>query len=49
MNGYKWFGNNRQEMHTNAQRGSGGMGFLIKNHFVETFEIRILNESIEGI
>ena len=36
-------------MHTNAKRGSGGMGFLIKNHFVETFEIRILNESIEGI
>jgi hypothetical protein len=36
-------------MHTNAKRGSGGMGFLTKNHFVETFEIRILNESIEGI
>jgi hypothetical protein len=49
MNGYKCFGNNRQELYKNAKRGSGGMGFLIKNNFVETFEIRILSESIEGI
>ena len=49
MNGYKCFGNNRQELHTNVKRGSKGMGFLIKNNFVETFEIRILSESIEGI
>ena len=34
MNGYKWFGNNRQELHKNATRGSGGVGFLIKNHLV---------------
>jgi hypothetical protein len=49
INGYKWFGNNRQEFHKNAKRGSGGVGFLIKNHLVEIFEIGILNKSIEGI
>jgi len=49
MNGYKWFGKNRQDLHKNAKRGSGGVGFLIKNHLVETFEIGILSESIEGI
>ena len=27
MNGYKWFGNNRQDLHNNAKRGSGGVGF----------------------
>ena len=48
MNGYKCFGSNRQELHKNAKRGSGGMGFLIKNNFVETFEIRLLSESIES-
>ena len=50
MNGYKWFGNNRQELHKKAKRGSGGVFFFfIKNHLVETFEIGILSESIEGI
>jgi len=49
MNGYKWFGNNRQELHKNATPESGGVGFLIKNHLAETFEIGILSESIEGI
>ena len=32
INGYKWFGNNRQELHKNAKRGSGGVGFLIKKN-----------------
>ena len=49
MNGYKWFGNNRQDLYKNTKRGSGGVGFLITNHLVETFEIGILSESIEGI
>ena len=49
MNGYQWFGNNRQVLHKNATRGSGGVGFLIKNHSVETFEIGILSELIEGM
>ena len=43
------FGNNRHELHKNAKRGAGGVGFLITNHLVETFEIGILSESIEGI
>jgi len=34
INGYtcKWFGYNRQEIHKNAKRGSGGVGFLIKKN-----------------
>ena len=47
MNGYKWLGNNRQDLHKNAKRASGGVRFLITTHLVATFETRIQNESIE--
>ena len=43
------FGNNRHELHKNTKRGVGGVGYLITNHLVETFEIGILSESIEGM
>ena len=33
IDGYKWFGNNRQELHKIAKRGSGGVGVLIKKSF----------------
>jgi len=49
LQGYTWFGNNRKYIHKNANHGSGGVGFLIKNTLLQDFEISILNESHEGI
>lgn len=29
--GYSWFGNNRKCLNSKAVRGSGGVGFLVRN------------------
>ncbi len=31
LKGYRWFGKNRAETHRHAPKGSGGVGFFIKN------------------
>ena len=49
VDGYKWFGNNRQGIHKRAKSGSGGVGFLIKDYLFEIFEIGIMDQSYEGI
>ena len=49
MDGYKWFGQNRERLHVNAKTGSGGVGFLIKNSILEDFDVDILESSFEGI
>ena len=33
IDGYTFVGQNREHLHPNAKRGSGGIGFLIKTHF----------------
>lgn len=42
IDGYSWFGNNRKRMHVNARRGSGGVGFLLRNDFKSNFDITFL-------
>ena len=37
------------ELHTDAKRGTRGVGFLTKKNLVETFEIGIPSKSTEGI
>ncbi|CAG2243151.1 unnamed protein product [Mytilus edulis] len=49
VNGFKWFGHNRNVIHKNAKCGSGGVGFLIKDYLTEIFDIGILDQSFEGI
>ena len=49
INGYSWFGLNRKLIHINARKGSGGVGFLIKNDLLEIYDINILNKEHEGI
>ena len=41
MVGYTWFGQNRTSLHYKARRGSGGIGFLIKNSLFKCFDIQI--------
>ena len=49
VDGYTWFGQNREILHVNAKTGSGGVGFLIKNKLIEYYNIEILESSFEGI
>ena len=47
--GFKWFGQNRPLRHIRAKCGSGGVGFLVRNEILNDFDVRILDDSIEGI
>ena len=48
IDGYKWYGHNRSQLHGNAIRGSGGVGFLISEGILNTFEANIIDNSYEG-
>ena len=47
--GYRWFGHNRTELHRNAWSGSGGVGFLVKQELLNSFDVKIEDNSTEGI
>jgi hypothetical protein len=49
IEGYKWFGHNRANMHVRAKTGSGGIGFLIKDTVLDVFNVSVLDCSSEGI
>ena len=49
IDGYTWFGNNRKNIHIKAKKGSGGVGFLIRNDLSRQFNIMIEDDSVEGI
>ncbi|CAG2231612.1 unnamed protein product [Mytilus edulis] len=49
INGYKWFGHNRTELHERAKKGSGGVGFLVRDDIASRYNIEILDKSVEGI
>lgn len=44
MDGYKWTGNNRNNMHKRTARGPGGVGVFIRNEMYEEFDILTLNK-----
>ena len=46
---YKWYGHNRSNIHSNARRGSGGVGCFVKRSLLERFEIVIANNTVEDI
>ena len=47
--GYKFYGHNRLNIHKRAKRGSGGVGFLIKDSVFDTFDVFDLNKECDGI
>ncbi|CAC5376127.1 unnamed protein product [Mytilus coruscus] len=49
MNGYQWFGHNRNNIHKRAKCGSGGVGVLVRNDFADQFSIEIVESSKDGI
>lgn len=49
LDGYKWIGCNRRILSNKAWRGSGGIGFLIKNCILDNFDVDILDNSRDDI
>lgn len=49
VDGYKFYGNNRKQIHKRATRGSAGVGAFVKNEVSNSFEISILDDNVEGI
>ena len=49
LNGYTWFGNNRQQLSEKAKRGSGGVGAFINNDVLKYYQCEILDDSYEDI
>lgn len=47
--GFTWFGQNRKTLAPNAVRGSGGVGFLVKNTLLAHFLASVLDSTFEGI
>lgn len=49
VNGYVWFGHNRKNIHVNANKGSGGVGILLKSWICDEYEVETVDKSREGI
>ena len=47
--GYEFFGHNRINLHRNAKRGSAGIGILVKNAILQSYNVHILDIEFEGI
>lgn len=49
LDNYRFYGLNRTHIHVNARKGSGGVGFLIKENILQEFDVSVLESSYEGI
>ena len=49
VDNYIWIGNNRKYVHVNARKGSGGVGFLIKNDILIMYAIKQVDRSVDGV
>jgi len=47
--GYRWVGNNRHTLHSRAKKGSGGVGFLIKDDLLEHYDYEVLDKTYEDL
>lgn len=49
VQGFVWYGLNRKDIHKNARKGSGGVGFLINELLLKDYGISVLDNKHEGI
>ena len=49
VGGYKWFGNCRKQVHNKAWNSSGGVGFLVSEECLQDFDVKVADNSYEGI
>ena len=48
LNGFEWYGQNRWK-HINTRKGSGGVGFLVKDSVMDQYNVEVLDDNTEGI
>ena len=46
---YMWYRHNREKMHKNAKRGSGGVCFFVSKELNNYYDIEIIDKTTEGI
>ena len=46
---FRFYGSKRKYIHKNATRGSAGVGAFVKKELLNTFDVKIIDEDIEGI
>ena len=49
VEGYIYYGHNRNGLHKNAPKGSGGVGIFVRNTLLNEYVINIADKSYEGI
>ena len=49
VDGFKWYGHNRTVLHKRAVNGSGGVGFLVNRDLLASYNLEIIDKSVEGI
>ena len=49
VQGYKWYGFNRQALHVRARKASGGVGILIRESLLSDYSVTIIDKCYEGI
>lgn len=49
IKGYTWIGNNRKQIHKKAKRGSGGVGFFIKDNIVKSSNVSVVDDNSDDI
>ena len=49
IQGYHWIGFNREVRHIRAPKSFGGVGFFLKNSFLNEFNVHIVDIEIDGL
>ena len=49
MPGFTWYGYNRNVTHVRANKGSGGIGWLVKDSLLGNFSFEVIDKCYEGI
>ena len=49
LDGYSWFGHNRQALSRKAVRGSGGVGVFVRNVLLNDWAVEVVGAEVEDI
>ena len=49
VNGYTWFGFNRDSKHRRSPITFGGVGTLVKNSLLKSYNVEVVDKSFDGV